>query len=163
MPSDDTVRRVAIWIKLEADRIQLFHLFFKLVERLLRKYGIHSSINLEPPGPSLAGLPGFLYAGSAVLESVYGNDMMTGEIIVAFDEQHLCSFRKPPVARELLAWKPVSHWRQAIVSAIERIDNGLRIPAGSIILFSEIVAVRRCIDNQYVLNHVSNPPVSHPS
>ena len=53
--------------KFEADRIQLFHLLFKLVERLLRKYGIHSRINLEPPGPSFAGLPGFLYAAPAVV------------------------------------------------------------------------------------------------
>jgi hypothetical protein len=67
MPSDDTVRSVAVRIKLEADRIQLFDLLLERVERLVRKYGIHFSINLEPPGPSFAGLPGFLYAAPAVV------------------------------------------------------------------------------------------------
>jgi len=155
MPSDDTVRGVAVRIKLEADRIQLFDLLFERVKRLLRKYGIDSRINLEPIGPSFAGLTGLLYAAPAVLECVYRSDMMTGEIIVAFDEKHLCGFREPPVARELLTWKPVSHLGQAIVSAIEGIDNGSRIPACSIIVFSKIVAVRRCIDNEYVFNQVS--------
>src|SRR5258708_30392393 len=81
--------------------------------------------------------------------------MMTGEIVIACDEQHLCGFCKRPVARELLTGKPITHWGQAIVGAIEGIDNGSRIPACSIIVFSEIVAVRRCIDNEYVFNQVS--------
>jgi hypothetical protein len=34
------------------------------------------------------------------------------------------------------------HWGQAIVSAIEGIDNGLRIATYSIIVFSKVVAVR---------------------
>src|ERR1700730_15645489 len=124
MPSDDTVHSVVVRIKLEADRIQLFALVLERVERLLRKYGIHSSINLEPPGPSFAGLPGVLYAAPAVFESVYRSDMVTCEIIVAFDEQHPCGFRERPVARELLTWKPMSHWGQATVSTVEGIDNG---------------------------------------
>jgi hypothetical protein len=70
MPSDDTVRRVAVRIKLEADRLQLFDLLLKRVERLLRKYRVYSSINLEPLGPFFTGLPGFLYAAPAVLEGV---------------------------------------------------------------------------------------------
>src|ERR1700694_2349731 len=86
MPSDDTVRRVAVRIKLEADRIQLFDLLLERVERLLWKYGINPSQNPKPPRPSFPGLPGFLYAAPAVLESVYRGDMMTGEIVIAFDE-----------------------------------------------------------------------------
>src|SRR3981081_4022491 len=89
MPSDDTVRRVAVRIKLDADRLQLFDLLLERVERLLWKYGIHSSIDLKPLRPSFAGLPGFLNAAPAVLESVYRGDMMTGEIVIAFDELHL--------------------------------------------------------------------------
>jgi hypothetical protein len=69
MLSDYTVRGVAIRIKLEADRIQLFHLLFELVERLLRKYGIRSSINLEPLRPSFARLTGLLFAGPATLSA----------------------------------------------------------------------------------------------
>ena len=68
--------------------------------------------------------------------------MMTCEIIVAFDEQHLGGFRELPVAREVLTWNPMSHGGQGIVSAMEGVDNGLRIPTCSIILFSKIVTVR---------------------
>src|ERR1700738_5452013 len=79
---------------------------------------------------------------------------------IAFDEQHLSRFCEPPVARELRTGKPISHWGQAIVGAIEGIDNAPRIPACSIIVLSKIVAVRRCIDDEYVFNHVSLPPLS---
>src|SRR6202048_5559762 len=147
MPSDDTVHRVAVRIKLEADRIQLFDLLLERVERLLRKYGIHPSIALEPPGPFFAGLPGFLYAAPAVLEGVYRSDMMTCEIIVAFDEQHRCGFRERPVARELLTWNPMSHWGQAIVSAMEGIDNGSRKPARRLIVVLQIVGLGGWLHN----------------
>jgi hypothetical protein len=56
---------------------------------------------------------------------------------LAWHQQHLCGFRERPVARELLAWKPISHRGQAIVSAIKGIDNGLRIPARGMIIFSK--------------------------
>src|ERR1700719_4748056 len=95
MPSDNAIRRVAVRIKLEADRIQLFHLLIERVERLIRKYGVHSSIDLELIRPSCANLPGFLYADPAVLESVYRNDMMTGVIIVAFRRIASLQFRRP--------------------------------------------------------------------
>jgi hypothetical protein len=36
---------------------------------------------------------------------------------------------------------------------MEGIDNGSRIPACSIIVFSQI-AVRRRIDNEYIVNHI---------
>src|SRR5260370_9062970 len=152
MPSDNAIRRVAVRIKLEADRIQLFHLLIERVERLIQKYGVHSSIDLEPIRPSCANLPSFLYADPAVLESVYRNDMMTGVIIVPFYVQHLCSFGDRPVAREMLTWKPISHWGQAIVSAIEGIDNGLRTAADSINVFSQIVAVWPRAEGEYLLN-----------
>src|SRR5882724_4970057 len=141
-PSDDTLFGVAVRIKFKADWLQLFDLLFECVERLLRKYGIHSRIDLEAIGPSFADLPSFRYADPAVFESVDRNDMMTCEIIVALDVQHLCSFRDRPIARELLAWKPISHRGKAIVGAIEGIDDGLRVPAYSVIVFSKIVAVR---------------------
>jgi hypothetical protein len=54
----------------------------------------------------------------------------------------------------MLTWKPISHWGQIIVSAIEGIDKGLRIAAYSIIVFSQIVAVCRRIDDEYVFNHI---------
>src|SRR6202044_1927863 len=41
VPSDDTVRGIAIRIELEADRVQRFDLLLERVERLLRKYGIY--------------------------------------------------------------------------------------------------------------------------
>src|SRR6476659_3467555 len=69
MPSDNAIRRVAVRIKLEADRIQLFHLLIERVERLIRKYGVHSSIDLEPIRPSCANLPGFLYADPPSLKA----------------------------------------------------------------------------------------------
>jgi hypothetical protein len=62
----------------------------------------------------------------------------------------------------LLTGKPISHWGQAIVGAIEGIDNAPRIPACGIIVLSKIVAVRRCIDNEYVFNHVSLPSREKP-
>src|SRR5260221_4995187 len=154
MPSDNAIRRVAVRIKLEADRIQLFHLLIEQVERRIGKYGVHSRIDLEPIRPSFANLPGFLYADPAVLESVYRNDMMTGVIIVAFDVQHLSGFSDRPVSREMFTWKPISHWGQVIVSAIERIDNGLRIAAYSRIGFPQLVAVCCRIDDEHVFNHI---------
>src|ERR1700688_2757712 len=86
--------------------------------------------------------------------------MMAGKIIVAFDEQHRSGFRHRPVAREVLTLDPVTHWGQTIVSAMEGIDDGLGIPAGSMVVFSKIVAVRRSINYEYVLDHISLPPVS---
>src|SRR5260221_922210 len=157
MPSDNAIRRVAVRIKLEADRIQLFDLLIEQVERLICKYGVHSSIDLEPIRPSFANLPGFLYADPAVLESVYRNDMMTGVIIVAFDVQHLSGFSDRPVSREMFTWKPISHWGQVIVSAIERIDNGLRIAAYSITVLPPIVAVCCRIGDQHDLNRIHLP------
>jgi len=85
---------------------------------------------------------------------------MTCEIIVALDEQHRCRFRDRPVPRVVLTRNPMPHWGKAIVSAMKRLDDGLGVPAGSMVIFSKIVAVRRCIDYEYVLNHVSRPPVS---
>src|SRR5260370_37947487 len=117
MPSDGAVCSVAVRIKLEADRTQLLDLLLERVERLLRKYRIHSSINLEPPGPSFAGLPGFLYAAPAVLESVYRRDMMTCEIIVPFVEQHLGGFRQLSVPREMLTGNPRAPAGQGRVGA----------------------------------------------
>src|ERR1700736_4578319 len=111
MPSDGAVRCVAIRVQLEADRLQLFDLLLKRVKCLLGKNGIDSRINLEPPGPSQAGLPGFLDAAAAILEGVDRSDVMTREIIVAFDEQHPGGFFELPVARELLTWNPISHGR----------------------------------------------------
>src|ERR1700692_3062152 len=110
MPSDNTVRRVAVRIELYADRSQLFDLLLERVERLLRKYGVHSSVDLEPSRPSFAKFPSFLYTDPTVLESVYGNNMMTCKIIVAFDVKHLRGLRARPVASELLSWKSMPHW-----------------------------------------------------
>src|SRR3981189_2487481 len=118
MPSDDTVRRVAVRIKLDADRLQLFDLLLERVERLLWKYGIHSSINLKPLRPSFAGLPGFLYAAPAVLESVYRGDMMTGEIVIAFDEQHLCGFCERPGLSGWPSGERACKWGHAIAGAL---------------------------------------------
>src|SRR5260370_16905782 len=84
MPSDNAVRRVAVRIKLEADRIQLFDLLIERVERLIRKYGVYSSVDLEPIRPSCANRPAFLYADPALLYTLYRNNILTPLVIELF-------------------------------------------------------------------------------
>src|ERR1700675_4122798 len=110
MPSDDLICGVADRIKLDADRFQFFDLLLQRIKSLLRKHRIHSSVNLEATGPLFASLPCLLNAAPAILERVNRGDVMTCEVVIALDEQHICSFRKRPVACVVLMWKPISYW-----------------------------------------------------